>query len=320
MANCPAFVHIAEVGPREGFQFEPPHIPTAAKIRLIDALSATGVPEIECASFVNPRVVPQMADVPQIAGGINRRAGVTYSCMWLTERGFRQALDSGLHTPALTSGSASDTFLMRNNNRTPEQQLDGQRALRAAYSQAGLGRGPIYLFTAFGCNFEGEIPLPKVLRRCADLVTVCEDAGVPPLCITLCDTIGAAGPAQVRALVDAVRSRWEYPVALHLHDTRGLGIANALAGLELGVARFDASVGGLGGCPFAGHRAAAGNVATEELALLCDRLGIATGIDLPALIDAARLAEEIVGHPLPGKLPKAGLFDRHPKDNRHAET
>lgn len=320
MAEYPAFVHIAEVGPREGFQFEPPHIPTEAKIRLIDALSATGVPEIECASFVNPKVVPQMADVAQIAAGITRRPGVTHSCMWLNEKGFQQALANGLHTPALTSGSASDAFLMRNNNRTPEQQIDGQRALRAAYSQAGLGRGPIYLFTAFGCNYEGEIPLQKVLHRCADLVSVCEDAGLPPLCITLCDTIGAADPVQVRRLVEAVRNRWNYPVALHLHDTRGLGIANALAGLELGVARFDASVGGLGGCPFAGNRAAAGNIATEELALLCDRLGIATGINLPALIEAARLAEEIVGHPLPGKLPKAGLLDRHPKDKRHAET
>ena len=113
-------------------------------------------------------------------------------------------------------------------------------------------------------------------------------------------------------MVSAVRERWDYPVALHLHDTRGLGIANAMAGLELGVARFDTSVGGLGGCPFAGHKSAAGNVATEELALLCDRLGIDTGIDIAALIDAARLAEEIVGHPLTSKLAHAGLFNRTP--------
>ena len=142
---------------------------------------------------------------------------------------------------------------------------------------------------------------------------VVEEAGRPPSCIYLCDTIGAADPLQVRALVEAVRTRWpDYPVALHLHDTRGLGIANAMAGLELGVARFDASVGGLGGCPFAGNRSAAGNIATEELALLCDRMGIETGIDIPALLGVAQIAEEIVNHPLPGKLFRAGVFNRNP--------
>lgn len=313
MSDLPAKVQLFEVGPREGFQFEPPTIPTADKIRLIDALSETGVPEIECASFVNPKVVPQMADVFEIAEGITRREGVTYSCMWLNEKGFHQAHESGLNLPALTSGSGSDTFLMRNNNRTPEQQLEGQRKLRQAYTDAGLGSGPVYLFTAFGCNYEGDIPVAKAMQRAEELVGVCEEAGVPPTCITLCDTIGAADPGMVRALVDAVRTRWpDYPVALHLHDTRGLGIANAMAGLELGVARFDSSVGGLGGCPFAGNRSAAGNVATEELALLCDRMGIETGIDLAALVEVARLAEEIVGHPLPGKLSKAGLFNRTP--------
>lgn len=306
--RLPARVHIAEVGPREGFQFERAGIATEAKIRLIDALSATGVPEIECASFVNPKVVPQMADGEAIARGIAKRESVTYASMWLNERGFRQALASGLYTPALTQGSASDTFLAKNNNRTPEQQLDGQRALRRAYSEAGLGSGPVFLFTAFGCNFEGRIAIDTALSRLADLVAICEDDGHPPECLMLCDTIGAAAPPDIRALVEATRERWEYPVALHLHDTRGLGIANAMAGLELGVARFDTSVGGLGGCPFAGHSSAAGNIATEELALLCDRLGIETGIDIPALIDAARLAEEIVGHPLASKLAHAGVF------------
>lgn len=310
MSDLPGRVHISEVGPREGFQFEPPGIATAEKVRLIEALAETGVPEIECASFVNPKVVPQMADVNAIAETIRKRDGVLYGSMWLNQKGFLQALGSGLYTPALTSGSASDTFLLKNNNRTPEQQLEGQRKLRRTYSENGLGSGPIYLFTAFGCNYEGRIPVAKAMERAADLVGVCEDAGTPPTCITLCDTIGAADPGQVRSLVDAVRDRWpDYPVALHLHDTRGLGIANAMAGLELGVARFDSSVGGLGGCPFAGNRAAAGNVATEELVLLCERMGVATGIDLAALVEVARLAEEIVGHPLPGKLAKAGLFN-----------
>lgn len=313
MSDFPNYVHLSEVGPREGFQFEPAGIPTAQKMRLINALSQTGVPEIECASFVNPKVVPQMADAFDIAEGIKKRDGVLYGCMWLNEKGFQQARQSGLHTPALTSGSASDTFLKRNNNRSPEEQIDDQRKLRKSYSEHGLDRGPIYLFTAFGCNYEGDVPVAKAVQRVADLVALCEEAGTSPSCIILCDTIGAADPSQIRALVDAVRNRWpDYPVALHLHDTRGLGIANAMAGLELGVTRFDSSVGGLGGCPFAGNRSAAGNVATEELVLLCDRLDIETGIDLTALVEAARLAEEIVGHPLPGKLSKAGVFNRHP--------
>ncbi len=311
MSDLPRRVHIVEEGPREGFQSEPATIATADKVRLIEALAASGVPEIDCASFVNPKVVPQMADALDIARAIRRVDGTIYSCMWLNDKGFQQASSSGLSLPALTSGSASDTFLLRNNRRTPEDQLQGQRALRRLYSDSGLGAGPVYLFTAFGCNYEGEVPRDKVLKRAAELVEVCEAEGVPPSCIYLCDTIGAADPLQVRRLVDAVRTRWpDYPVGLHLHDTRGLGIANAMAGLELGVTRFDASVGGMGGCPFAGNRAAAGNIATEELALLCERLGVETGIDIPALIEAARLAEEIVGHPLPGKLAKAGIFKR----------
>lgn len=311
MSDLPSSVHILEAGPREGFQFEPPGIATKDKIRLIEALAEARVPEIECASFVNPKIVPQMADGLDIANGIRKREDVSYVCMWLNEKGFLQARESGLVTPPVTSGSASDTFLLKNNNRTQEAQLEGQRKLRELYSSHGLGRGAVYLFTAFGCNYEGEMPVVRAMERLAELVAVCEEAGEPPACLTLCDTIGAADPISVTALVDAVRTRWpDYPVALHLHDTRGLGIANALAGLELGVSRFDSSVGGLGGCPFAGHKSAAGNIATEELVLLCERLGIETGIDLEALVEAARLAEEIVGHPVAGKLAHAGLFKR----------
>jgi hydroxymethylglutaryl-CoA lyase len=313
VSDLPTRVHIVEEGPREGFQSEPPGIPTSRKVRLIEALAEARVSEIDCASFVNPKLVPQMADVQEIAESIRRRPDVIYSCMWLNEKGFLQAQASGLNLPALTSGSASDTFLLKNNNCTPDAQLEGQRKLRRLYTESGLGNGPVYLFTAFGCNYEGDIPVTKALERAADLVGVCEEEGTPPTCIYLCDTIGAADPTQVRTLVEAVRNRWpDYPVALHLHDTRGLGIANAMAGLELGVARFDASVGGLGGCPFAGNKAAAGNIATEELALLCDRMGIETGINIPTIIEAAKLAEEIVGHPLPGKLAKAGMFNRRP--------
>lgn len=309
MSDRPAFVHIVEEGPREGFQSEPVGIPAASKVRLIERLAETGLREINCASFVNPKVLPQMADAEDIARLLTRRQGIVYSSMWLNESGFLRARKTGFHLPALTSGSASDTFLMRNNRRTPEEQIAGQRALRRLYTESGLGRGPVYLFTAFGCNYEGDIPVAKVMQRAGELIALCEENGTPPSHIYLCDTVGAADPSKVRALTTAVRTRWpDYEVALHLHDTRGLGIANALAGLELGVSRFDASCGGLGGCPFAGNRAAAGNIATEELALLCERMGIATGIDIPALIEAAHLAREIVGHALPGKLATAGLL------------
>ena len=309
MSDRPDFVYIVEEGPREGFQSEPPGILVAAKVRLIEALATTGLREINCASFVNQKVLPQMADAEEVAQTISRRQRVTYSCMWLSENGFLRACRTNLHIPALTSGSASDTFLLRNNRRTPEEQLVGQRNLRRLYSENGIGSGPIYLFTAFGCNYEGDIPISKVLQRASDLVGICEENGTPPSCIYLCDTIGAADPPKLRVVIEAVRNRWpHYDVALHLHDTRGLGIANAMTGLEMGVSRFDASCGGLGGCPFAGNRAAAGNIATEELALLCESMGIETGIDIPALIEAARLACTIVGHDLPGKLAKAGHF------------
>jgi hydroxymethylglutaryl-CoA lyase len=309
MSDKPAFVHILEEAPREGFQFEQNEIPVSSKIRLIDALASTGLREINCASFVSPKVLPRMADASEIARDLPRRPGVTYSCMWLNESGFLRARESGFSLPALTSGSASDTFLMRNNRRTPEEQISVQRNLRRLYTECGLGSGPIYLFTAFGCNYEGDIPIAKVLHRTGELINLCEENYTPPSCIYLCDTIGAGDPPKVRRLIGALRDRWpDYEVALHLHDTRGFGIANAMAGLELGVARFDASCGGLGGCPFAGNTAAAGNIATEELALLCERMGIETGIDILALIDVAHLAREIVGHALPSRLATAGLL------------
>jgi hydroxymethylglutaryl-CoA lyase len=309
MSDLPSRVYIVEEGPRDGLQSEPGIIATSDKVRLIEALAQTGVPEIDCASFVSAKVLPQMGDAEAVAAGIRRVDGVRYACMWLTESGFQRALHSDLDLPALTSGSASDTFLMRNNRRTPDEQLDGQRKLRRLYTEAGLGRGPLYLFTAFGCNYEGAVPVEQAMRRLAELVGICEEEGAAPSYLYLCDTVGAADPLKVRRLVGAARERWpDYPVALHLHDTRGLGIANAMAGLELGVGRFDASCGALGGCPFAGNPAAAGNIATEELVLLCERLGIETGIDIEAMIEAGRLAESIVGHPLPGKLAKAGGF------------
>jgi hydroxymethylglutaryl-CoA lyase len=309
MSDVPDRVEIMEEGPREGFQAEPASIEVASKIALIEALAETGLKEINCASFVNPKVVPQMAAAEQIAANIQRKPGVLYRGMWLSKSGFLRAVESRLDLTSTISGSASDAFLMRNNNRTRERYLDDQNQMLDLFAMHGIEHGPIYIFTAFGCNYEGEVPVSKVVDTLADLMGLLVKRGKTPTHVYLCDTIGAATPDQVRRKVGAVRERWpDQAIALHLHDTRGLGMACAQAGLELGVRRFDASVGGLGGCPFAGNKAAAGNVVTEELALLCESMGIDTGIDLAKLVAAAQLAESIVGHSLPSKLAKAGLF------------
>jgi isopropylmalate/homocitrate/citramalate synthase len=164
---------------------------------------------------------------------------------------------------------------------------------------------------AFGCNFAGDIPPQQVVATVADGLGIAADAGIAVTDLSLADTMGWATPARIEQTVAAVRARWpELRLALHLHDTRGLGIANALAGLRLGIGRFDATVGGLGGCPFAGQPGAPGNIASEELVLLCEEMGIATGVDLDALIDAGRLAESIVGHPLPSAVLRGGSLQR----------
>lgn len=311
MSDLPKKVEFLEEGPREGFQGEPAGIPVADKVELIEALAETGLAEINCASFVSPKVMPQMADAEEVAASITRRSDVLYRGMWLSKSGFLRAVESGLDLMATISGSASDTFLEKNNNRTREQYLEDQDQMLDLFAEHGVEHGPIYVFTCFGCNYEGEMSPRTVVDRTADLMGLLEQRGKTPTHITLCDTIGAATPDKVRRVMGAVRDRWpDQPIALHLHDTRGLGVACALAGLEMGASRFDSSVGGLGGCPFAGNRAAAGNIATEELVLLCESLGIETGIDLGKLVEIVPLAERIVGHPLPSRLAKAGLFGK----------
>ena len=307
MTDLPEWVEIIEEGPREGFQSEPPGIATRDKIRLIEALAETGLRQITCASFVSPKLLPQMADAEQIAEGLHQKQDVEYGALWLNDSGFRRAQATGLSLRPVLFASASDTFLLKNNNRTPDRSLAEQMAMRGLYDEAGLGRSPLYIFTAFGCNYEGSVPVDKVLAAIERLISGLADLGQKPSEICLCDTIGAANPTLVRRVIGAVRDRWpDLPIALHLHDTRGLGLANAAAGLDLGVSRFDSSIGGLGGCPFAGNRAAAGNIATEELVFLCEEMGVDTGIDLEQAIAVATLAEQIVGHPLPGRIMKAG--------------
>ncbi|GGC77855.1 hydroxymethylglutaryl-CoA lyase [Chelatococcus reniformis] len=309
--DLPSRIRIIEEGPREGFQSEPPGIPTAAKVRLIEALATTGLTEIACCSFVDPRRLPQMADAEAIAAAVRRRPGVAYRGLWLNGAGFDRARSTTLDLRPIVFASASATFGERNNGRSPTGMIEEQRRLIARYQAAGLKVEAAYVFTAFGCNYEGDIAVAAVVERVAALVDVCAEAGERPPLAVLCDTVGAANPLLVERLIGAVRERWpDLAIGLHLHDTRGLGLANAMAGLRLGVTHFESSCAGLGGCPFAGNRAAAGNIATEDLAFLCAEIGVATGLDLEALIAAATLAEEIVGHPLPGRTMKGGSLAR----------
>ena len=306
------FVRISEEGPREGFQSHPPGIPTSAKVELIEALAEAGLTEIACCSFVSQTQVPQMADAEQIVASIRRRPDVRYTGLWLNSRGFARATARGVDLRPTLVTSASETFGLRNNQRDRKHLLDGQRELAVAYRASGLSSAMGYVFTAFGCNYEGAISALQVVSSVGDIVAVAQESGVSLEAVYLCDTIGSATPGSVRVALDAVREAHPgLELALHLHDTRGLALANALVGLRSGVRRFDASIAGLGGCPFAGNTAAAGNICTEDLAYLCEVEGLDTGVDLDQLIRCGMLAERIVGRPLPGKLKNSGHFRRH---------
>ena len=313
MSDLPIAVHITEEGPREGFQIEKGAIPTARKIALIDALSQTGIDHIQIVSFVNPKNVPGMADVEDVVRGFTSQAGVEYTALWLNEKGFQRALQFSdrLTNTGTIQLCASEKFSIRNQNRTAAQQLAGQHAIVEMYKAAGIPVERGSIMAAFGCNFEGDIPVSRVVALVAQILDVAKQHGVTLRYVTLADTMAWATPLAVKRVVGSLRERWpDLDVALHLHDTRGLAIANAYAGLEMGVTRFDAAVAGLGGCPFAGHAGAAGNVCTEDLVFLCSEMGIKTGIDLDALIECAKLAEDIVGHPLPGAVMKGGTLER----------
>jgi hydroxymethylglutaryl-CoA lyase len=312
MSDLPASIRISEEGPREGFQFEKGPISTERKIALIDALSQTGLHHIQIVSFVNPRNVPGMVDADEVVDRIAPQPGVAYTALWLNEKGFERALT---HDRLSNTGTiqlcTSEKFLKRNQNRTAEQQLAGQHAIVEMYraNDIPVERGSI--MAAFGCNFEGDIPVEHVVSLVGQILDVAKEHGVTLGYVTLADTMAWATPSSIKRVVGALRERWpDLDIALHLHDTRGMAIANAFAGLEMGVTRFDSSVAGLGGCPFAGHTGAAGNVCTEDLVFMCQEMGIKTGIDLDAMIECARLAEDVVGHPLPGSVMKGGTLAR----------
>ena len=293
-------VEIVEVSPRDGIQNEPTLLSTEDKVELVARAVAAGARRLEVTSFVNPKRVPQMADAEAVAAALPRVEGVRYIGLALNRRGFDRARAAGLDEANFVV-VASDTFSRRN------QGVDTDAGIAAFAEVAREARGTLPLglvvAAAFGCPFEGEMPLGRLL----DVVERCMEHD--PFELGLADTIGVATPRDVAERVGAVRDAFpEVPIRLHLHDTRNTGIANAWAGVEAGVATLDASLGGVGGCPFAPN--ATGNIATEDLVYLLERSGVDCGLSLDAAIDAARWLEGRLGHTVPGLLMKAGGFPR----------
>lgn len=312
MSDLPKSVIIREEGPREGFQSEKRFIPTEDKLRFIHSLAQTGLPEVQCVSFVNPKLVPNMADAEQVANGIERVPGVRYTGIWLNLKGFERAMGVPLDRHGTLQMSASETFSVRNSNRDTAATIEEQRRTLDAYLANSVPVDRAYVMTAFGCNFEGEIAPATVCDRVATIIDIAAERDVTLNTLMLADTVGWANPEAVSRVVGLIRDRWpDLQLGLHLHDTRGTAMANALRGLEMGVEVFDAACAGLGGCPFAGHEGAAGNICTEDLVFLCHELGIDTGIDLDALIESARLAETILGRQLSGKIMHSGSLSKY---------
>jgi isopropylmalate/homocitrate/citramalate synthase len=289
-------VRLVEVGPRDGLQNEAARISTADKIAFVDRLSDAGHALIEVSAFVSPKWVPQLADAADVFAGITRKAGVRYTALVPNLAGLARARDAKVDEIAIFA-AASETFSTRNINQTIAESLATYRAVCEEARAAGLPvRG--YLSTCFGCPFEGAVAPAKV----ADLSARLLDLGVYE--VALSDTIGIAHPGQVPVVVGEVARRVPLEkLALHMHDTRGTALVNVLAGLQCGVTTFDASAGGLGGCPYA--PGAAGNLATEDLLYMLDGLGIDTGVRLEAVMAASCALEPKLGHPLPSRVVQA---------------
>lgn len=299
----PTKVEVTEVGPRDGFQAEPGFIDTAHKVRLINALIDAGVPRIEFSSFVSPRAVPQLADASAVSEQLDRSKGTVLAALVPNVKGAIRAVEAKVDE-IIVFLSASESHNRKNINRTVDESLAEFEEVAKVAGSAGI---PLHLgiATSFGCPFEGDVPIERlgvIARRCQKLGFVGMSLG---------DTTGMATPPLVtktcQYLQDTVP---ELPIALHFHNTRGLGFCNVMAGLDEGIARYDASFGGIGGCPFAPN--ATGNICTEDLVNLLHEMGIETGIDLRKLIEVANTVEEVVGHDLPGQVMKAGLrLDLH---------
>ena len=291
-----ARVTVVEVGPRDGLQSESVAIPTDSKVAFVDALSLAGLPVIEVSAFVNPKRVPQMADAADVFARLTRRSGVRYTALVPNLAGLDRAVAAGVTEVAIFA-AASEGFSRANINQSVDDSLSAYAAVCARADQLGVRvRG--YLSTAFGCPYDGVVPVDRVVSITERLL----DMGVFEVAVS--DTIGVAQPGQVTAVVEALTSRVDVArLALHFHDTRGTALANVLAGLMGGVRTFDASAGGLGGCPFA--PGASGNLATEDLIYMLDGLGVETGVSLAGVREASALVGARLDHALPSRYVQA---------------
>jgi hydroxymethylglutaryl-CoA lyase len=304
----PHQIELVEVSPRDGLQNEPGVVPTAIKAELITRLITAGVRRLEVASFVNPKKVPQMADAEQLLALLPRTQGVCFTGLVMNRKGFDRAVAAGCDEIGMVV-VASDTFNRRNQGASTDESIAAWLEIARAAATANV-RAQVSISAAFGCPFEGEVPIERVLdiaRRVAE---------ANPYEIAFADTIGVAVPAQVTELL--TRARAVLPsmrLRCHFHNTRNTGIANAYAAVTAGASALDASVGGIGGCPFA--PAATGNIATEDLVYMLERSQIQTGVSLAGLIDTAKWLQEQLGRSVPGMLSKAGSFPRNARLQTH---
>ena len=306
MNDLPASVKVKEVGPRDGLQAESAILSTEDKLRLIDCLADAGLREIEASSFVHPEAIPPLADAEAVFAGLARRPGVVYSAIVPNEKGAERAVEAGADEVQVFL-AATESYNQNNVQMSVEESL--QQATRIAEIVRGAGTPFVaVLSVAFGCPYEGPVAQERVLELSGRLIELGAEE------ITYGDTTGMAYPTQVRELSEAYRERYpEVPLRMHFHNTRGMGLANVLATLEVGVDRIDASVGGLGGSPFAAG--ATGNISTEDLVHMLHEMGIETGVNLEALIGCAQLLEELLEHELPGQVMKAGICGHLTEDS-----
>lgn len=307
----PPRVEVYEVGPRDGLQNELRTLSTVDKARLIDALAQAGLRRIEVTSFVSPRWIPQLADADKLLRIIERRPGVVFSALVPNLKGLERARGANLEEAAIFL-SVTETHSRRNINKSVAEAIDTSRDVTHEARRAGLRvRG--YLSCVWGCPYEGLTPVAKVVEVVKAL------AELELYQLSLGDTIGVGTPGQTADLVGEIRQILPpEKIALHLHDTRGTALANALVGLSMGVTTFDASIGGLGGCPYA--PGAAGNLATEDLVYMLQGMGVQTGVDLDRLVEAGALAQELIGRKLPGKYLQAALGEREKRRARAAKS
>jgi hydroxymethylglutaryl-CoA lyase len=300
MMRFPANVDLREVGMRDGLQLEAP-IPTDAKLRILDAILATGVRRIEVTSFVSPKAVPALADAEDLAKELHTWRDASFSALVANPRGARRAADAGLRDLEYVV-SASDGHSLANARRSTNEAVGAVGEIASVAHEAG-GRCEVIIATAWDCPFDGRTAPARVV----DVARRAVEQGADQLCLG--DTIGTVAPGRVVSLVTAVRAACPgVDVGVHFHNTRGTGLACVLAASDLGVTSIDASVGGLGGCPFA--PGASGNIATEEVVYMLEESGVRTGLDLQAVLDAAAVVEKEVGHPLPSNLYRAGGRNR----------